>query len=113
VAVVEFQHVKPGKGGASCAPRSRTSCPARSSTRRSTPGTKVENRDRGQAHDAVLVQDGEDYVFMDLDTFDQITVPGGTVGEAADYLLAEAEARSRRTRAFRLTSSCRPASSSR
>src|SRR3569623_366026 len=39
-----------------------------------------------------LYQDGEDFVFMDLDTYDQITVPGGTVGEAANYLLPEAEA---------------------
>jgi elongation factor P len=39
-----------------------------------------------------LYQDGDDYIFMDLDTFDQIHVPGGTVGEAANYLLPEAEA---------------------
>jgi elongation factor P len=29
---------------------------------------------------------------MDLETYDQIHVPGGTVGEAANYLLPEAEA---------------------
>jgi elongation factor P len=39
-----------------------------------------------------LYPDGEDFVFMDLDTYDQIPVPGGVVGEASKYLLPEAEA---------------------
>jgi elongation factor P len=38
-----------------------------------------------------LYLDGEDYVFMDLASYDQIHVPGSTVGEASNYLLPEAE----------------------
>ena len=39
-----------------------------------------------------LYKDGSDYVFMDQDTFDQISVPGQTVGSVADYLLENREA---------------------
>jgi len=39
-----------------------------------------------------LYADGDDYVFMDLESYDQIHVPAGTVGDAAKYLLPEAEA---------------------
>jgi elongation factor P len=39
-----------------------------------------------------LYQDGDDYVFMDLSSYEQIHVPGVTVGDAAKYLLPEAEA---------------------
>ena len=39
-----------------------------------------------------LYKDGDDYVFMDQDTYDQIHVPAATVGGAADYLLENAEA---------------------
>src|SRR5699024_1802524 len=32
-------------------------------------------------------RDGDDYVFMDLTTFDQVVVPSSVVGDAANYLL--------------------------
>src|SRR5690606_6490856 len=35
--------------------------------------------------------DGEDYVFMDLETYDQLPVSAATVGDAANYLLPAAE----------------------
>jgi elongation factor P len=38
-----------------------------------------------------LYADGDEFVFMDLESFDQIPVPGATVGDAAKYLLPEAE----------------------
>src|SRR5690606_38531731 len=38
-----------------------------------------------------LYADGEDYVFMDLETYDQLPVSAATVGDAANYLLPEAE----------------------
>jgi elongation factor P len=38
-----------------------------------------------------LYADGEDYIFMDLASYDQIPVPAATIGEASNYLLPEAE----------------------
>jgi elongation factor P len=39
-----------------------------------------------------LYKDGTDFVFMDGDTYDQISVPGETVGDAANYMLENQEA---------------------
>jgi elongation factor P len=39
-----------------------------------------------------LYKDGEDFVFMDSSSYDQITVPGETVGEAANYMLENTDA---------------------
>ena len=38
-----------------------------------------------------LYKEGDDFVFMDSDTYDQVPVPAATVGGAADYLLDNAE----------------------
>ena len=51
----------------------------------------ARSRARKKALD-ILYADGDDYVFMDLDSYDQIHVPAATVGDAAKYLLPEAEA---------------------
>jgi elongation factor P len=39
-----------------------------------------------------LYREGEDFVFMDTETYDQPHIPGATVGDAADYLLPEQNA---------------------
>ena len=56
------------------------------------PEDKVEQAYLDKRPMQYLYQDGDDYVFMDLDSYDQIHVPGVTVGDAAKYLLPEAEA---------------------
>ena len=91
-AVVEFQHVKPGKGGAFVRTTLKNVLSGKVVDKTFNAGTKVETATVDKRTMQYLYADGEDYVFMDLETFDQITVPGGTVGEAANYLLPEAEA---------------------
>jgi elongation factor P len=54
-------------------------------------GTKVETASVDKRSMQYLYADGEDYVFMDLANFEQLQVPGATVGEASNYLLPEAE----------------------
>jgi elongation factor P len=39
-----------------------------------------------------LYKDGEDFVFMDSSSYDQITIPGETVGESANYMLENTDA---------------------
>ena len=69
-----------------CAPKFATSAPAKSSTRPLTPAPKwiltVDRRDY-----SYLYQDGENYVFMDQTDYDQVTVPGTVVGDAANFML--------------------------
>src|SRR4029450_13050321 len=94
-AVVEFQHVKPGKGGAFVRTTLKNVLSGTGLDKTSNAGTKVDPATVDKRTMQYLYLDGEDFVFMDLDTFDQITVPAGTVGGGANYLLPEGEARAR------------------
>jgi len=91
-SVVEFQHVKPGKGGAFVRTTLKNVLSGKVVDKTFNAGTKVDTATVDKRTMQYLYLDGEDFVFMDLDTFDQITVPAGTVGENANYLLPEAEA---------------------
>ena len=91
-AVVEFQHVKPGKGGAFVRTTLKNVLSGKVVDKTFNAGTRVETATVDKRTMQYLYLDGEDYVFMDLDNFEQLPVPGGTVGEAANYLLPEAEA---------------------
>ena len=91
-AVVEFQHVKPGKGGAFVRTTLKNVLSGKVVDKTFNAGTKVETATVDKRTMQYLYADGDDYVFMDLDTFEQIHVPGATVGDAANYLLPEAEA---------------------
>jgi elongation factor P len=90
--VVEFQHVKPGKGGAFVRTTLKNVMSGKVVDRTFNAGTKVETANVDKRGMTYLYQDGTDYVFMDGDTFDQIHVPGETVGTGRDYLLENTEA---------------------
>jgi elongation factor P len=85
--VVEFQHVKPGKGGAFVRTKLRNVKTGNVFDRTFNAGVKVEqaiiNRDDMQ----FLYRDAEDYVFMNNQTYDQLHVPPVALGEVADYLI--------------------------
>ena len=89
--VVEFQHVKPGKGGAFVRTTLKNVLSGKVVDKTFNAGTKVDTATVDKRTMQYIYVDGEDYVFMDLETYDQIPVSGGTVGEAANYLLPEAE----------------------
>src|SRR3954463_9313646 len=82
-AVVEFQHVKPGKGGAFVRTTLKNVLSGKVVDRTFNAGTKVETATVDKRTMQYLYADGDDYIFMDLDTFDQIPVPAATVGDAA------------------------------
>ena len=90
--VVEFQHVKPGKGGAFVRTTLKNVLSGKVVDRTFNAGTKVETATVDKRTMQYLYADGDDYVFMDLDSYEQIHVPLATVGDAANYLLPEAEA---------------------
>ena len=86
-AVTEFQHVKPGKGGAFVRTTLKNVLSGKVVDRTFNAGTKVDTATVDKRGMTYLYKDGADYVFMDGDTYDQIHVPGETVGDGANYLL--------------------------
>ncbi len=91
-SVVEFQHVKPGKGGAFVRTKLKNVLSGKVVDRTFNAGTKVDTATVDKRDMQFLYKDGTDFVFMDSNTYDQITVSAATVGDAAKYLLPEAEA---------------------
>ncbi|WP_298711101.1 elongation factor P [Micrococcus sp. 2A] len=85
--VIEFQHVKPGKGGAFVRTKMRNITSGKVVDKTFNAGTKVEFAIVDRSDYQYLYQDGTDYVFMDTKTYDQITVPAAVVGDAAKYML--------------------------
>jgi len=90
--VIEFQHVKPGKGGAFVRTKLKNVLSGKVVDRTFNAGTKVETANVDKRDMQYLYKDGEDFVFMDTDTYDQITVPAATVGDAANFMLESTSA---------------------
>ena len=86
-SVVEFQHVKPGKGGAFVRTKLRNITSGKVVDRTFNAGAKIETATVDRSDYQYLYQDGEDYVFMDMKTYDQINVPATVAGDAANYML--------------------------
>ncbi|GAB3009801.1 elongation factor P [Actinosynnema sp. NPDC050801] len=90
--VTAFQHVKPGKGGAFVRTTLKHVLSGKVVDKTFNAGTKVETATVDKRGMTYLYKDGADFVFMDGDTYDQINVPGETVGDAANYMLENQEA---------------------
>ena len=91
-AVTEFQHVKPGKGGAFVRTTLKNVLTGKVVDKTFNAGTKVETATVDRRDMTYLYRDGNDFVFMDGDTFDQQPIPEKVVGDAANYLLENANA---------------------
>ena len=90
--VVEFQHVKPGKGGAFVRTTLRNVRNGSQLEKTFRAGEKVEQAMIDKREMQYLYHDGTDYVFMDTESYEQLTVPPESLGGAADYLLESANA---------------------
>jgi elongation factor P len=86
-SVVEFQHVKPGKGGAFVRTKLKNVLSGKVVDKTFNAGTKVETATVDKRDMQYLYKEGEDFVFMDMQSFDQIHVPSATVGSSASYML--------------------------
>ena len=89
--VVEFQHVKPGKGPAFVRTKMKQVLTGKVVEKTFNAGVKVEVAVVEKRDMQYLYKDGADYVFMDTSSYDQITISSATVGEAANYMLENAE----------------------
>jgi elongation factor P len=85
--VVEFQHVKPGKGGAFVRSKIRNLRTGAVIDRTFNAGVRVEQAMLDKKDMQFLYRDGDEYVFMDQETYDQQHVDPVALGDAADYMV--------------------------
>jgi elongation factor P len=90
--IIEFQHVKPGKGGAFVRTKLRNVKTGAVLDRTFNAGVKVGQAIVERRDFQYLFPEGGGFVFMDLQTFEQIHVPGTLMGSASDYLTQGGEA---------------------
>ncbi|MEY4391521.1 MAG: elongation factor [Actinomycetota bacterium] len=90
--VVEFQHVKPGKGGAFVRTKLRNLRNGNLLEKTFNAGIKVEQAILEKRDMQFLYKDGADFVFMDQESYDQSHVSPAALGDAADYLVESAVA---------------------
>lgn len=84
--IVEFQHVKPGKGGAFVRYKTRDIKSGRVVENTCNAGTKFESVMLTTREFQYLYNDGADYIFMDNETYEQVPVPEDMVGENSKWL---------------------------
>ncbi len=85
--VIEFQHVKPGKGGAFVRTKLKNVLTGKVVDRTFNAGLKVETATVDKREMQYLYKDGEDWVFMDTQSYEQLPVSSAVVGDASKYLL--------------------------
>ncbi|WP_150309243.1 elongation factor P [Planctomonas psychrotolerans] len=85
--VIEFQHVKPGKGGAFVRTKVKNVMSGKVVDRTFNAGAKIETETVDRREFQYLYADGESYVFMDVTNYDQITLSAAQVGDAANFML--------------------------
>jgi elongation factor P len=86
-SVVNFQHVKPGKGGAFVRTTLKNVTSGKVVDRTFNAGVKVETANVDRREMTYLYNDGSEYYFMDPETYDQVPVPAEVVGDAAKFML--------------------------
>ncbi len=91
-SVVEFQHVKPGKGGAFVRTKLKSVLSGKVVDKTFNAGTKVDTATVDKRDMQFLYKDGEDFVFMDSTTYDQLPVSAAVVGDAANFMLENQDA---------------------
>jgi elongation factor P len=86
-SVVEFQHVKPGKGPAFVRTKLKNVESNKTVDKTFNAGTKVETATVDRRTMQYLYNDGTSYVFMDVQSYEQLEVPPEIVGGARNFLL--------------------------
>jgi elongation factor P len=85
--VIEFQHVKPGKGPAFVRSKLKNVLTGKVVERTFNAGVKVETANVDKREMNYLYNDGSGYVFMDNQNYEQMSLTNEVVGDAKDYLL--------------------------
>lgn len=90
--VVEFQHVKPGKGPAFVRTKLKQVMTGKVVDKTFNAGVKVDVAILEKREMNFLYKEGDDFVFMDNENFDQMTLSAATVGDASNFMLENTEA---------------------
>ena len=85
--VVEFQHVKPGKGGAFVRTTLKNVRTGAVIDRRFNAGEKVDQAVIDKREMQFLYRDGTDFVFMDNENYDQLHVQPAALGSSANFIV--------------------------
>lgn len=86
-SIVEFQHVKPGKGPAFVRTKLKQIPQGKVVERTFNAGVKVDTASVDKRDMTYLYHDGDDYIFMDSSSYDQVHVRESVVGDAAHFML--------------------------
>jgi elongation factor P len=90
--VVDFQHVKPGKGGAFVRTKLKNVLSGKVVDKTFNAGVKVDTATVDRREMTYLYRDGDDFVFMDTQSYDQLHVPQSVVGDAEHFMLESQDA---------------------
>ncbi len=85
--VIEFQHVKPGKGGAFVRTKVKNVRTGKTVDRTFNAGAKIETETVDRSDFQYLYKDGDGFVFMNTSDYDQITLSEEQVGDAPNFML--------------------------
>lgn len=85
-AIAEFQHVKPGKGGAFVRTRLKNVRTGAVIDRTFRSGDKVEEIRIERRASQFLYAEGDDYHFMDTESYEQNQIPRAVIGDGANLL---------------------------
>tara|TARA_B100000614_G_C14556801_1_gene495782 strand:- start:1234 stop:1797 length:564 start_codon:yes stop_codon:yes gene_type:complete len=85
--IVEFQHVKPGKGAAFVRTKLKNIKTGQVVDETFRSGEKVELVRVEARNFNFLYSDGDEFYFMDNETYEQISIPNATIGEITDFLI--------------------------
>jgi elongation factor P len=84
--ILDFQHVKPGKGGAFVRTKLRSLRTGNVFDRTFRAGERMEEAYLERKQSQYLYRSGDDYVFMDMETFEQTSLPAEQLGDSTKYL---------------------------
>lgn len=84
--VVEFQHVKPGKGSAFVRSKLKNLRTGAVQEKTFRAGEKVNQAQIDRKKMQYLYADGDNYVFMDTNTYEQLELPGSQIEEELKYM---------------------------
>jgi elongation factor P len=90
--VIDFQHVKPGKGGAFVRTKLKNVLSGKVVDKTFNAGVKVDTATVDRREMTYLYRDGNDFVFMDTQSYDQLHVPQSVVGDAEHFMLENQDA---------------------
>jgi elongation factor P len=91
-SIVDFQHVKPGKGGAFVRTKLKNVVSGKVVDKTFNAGVKVETASVDRREMTYLYRDADDFVFMDTQSYDQLNVPRSVVGDAERFMLENQDA---------------------